>query len=1606
MLRSSLFVSPIKNRLLLLLLALQFFGVHAAAQEVFMSISGTTASTISGVDERQYDYWFKPSQTANNATIRIFDAGISKNSFDVIYGAMDTRTTFSLYRFSDLYEITPEGVRPKPDSLVKASPLKVLTVADEQQYRNRWAEFSRISKGDSPEGFIVRASTKDGGNDVNAFRIISTEANSLSAQSPNWRLVTINLSVALIELPNTFEAQFLPYTEGYSEYPKPTTFAVVGEEGAIVTLKDEFGKNASPKNPGDFWIPEVSGEKNRWGLSISKSKVNNHLSILSTSGFPMLWEFTPKLFKVQSEPPLRVIELPGKECNEVRFQIAPETKRGIGNAVPIWVFDAEKRTGDSTEFSFKESGDYNVSIWIPSSGIYFPKYWVRKFTTHVNAPPKSVISVSKNILSPNESLLFTSERSYDPEGKPLRFIWTVDGVPRGNSSEFRFQTSIPGKYAIGLTVVDDAKNSSCITNTSTAEVVVNSQPFTEIEFPAEFARKETQTFSAKNAYDPDNHPLNYLWSGKGVDPQNNSSSQADVYHEEHGYYDAALTVDDGTGTLNATYTKSVRYRVNAEPLPKFTLTELAAPNDKIVISASATTDADDRNLIYTWEVSDGRDFEGRDISLTFTSPGDYTVELSVDDGHNVSNSIQSLTKNIHINFPPVPVITAESQSTSAKQEFSASETVDKDDETLRYTWDFGDGTRGEGMDVTHLYQRNGTFKVTLTVDDGRRQTNSVQRISHEIEILRYPIAEFTIPDFGEPGKPVQVDASRSYAPSGDIESITWYIDGVQVADGKTALLTITEPGDHTITVVVKDNTGFEDAKSSKSKMVHINYPPTPEFTVSSEVFAPKDLISFDASSSSDNEGRIKAYMWRFSDGTVLNGPKVKKSFNKSGIVEFTLTVDDGSGFNNSIQQKSGRVLVNSTPILVSQSYIKTNSSRILLDASRSYDIDNHAINFEWVLPNGEKRSGASFFWDAPSGGVHFVSLNIDDGQGLSNSRVRETIKIVINRPPVAIVDSLVTACTGQTILFSGSRCFDPDADALKLTWDFGDGTQSSETNPAKTYKLPGQYSVKIFISDGFADQPTLAVIPVKIGGSPIAIQRFTDTTVCVQSLITFDGSLSFYPGGTIGSYAWDFGDGETALGKTVQHLYSKPGKYSVVLTVIGENALTGTSRCSRISQTNATVYVVSGPVAEIAINSWVAPGDTLMMDSSPSQSGDGKIVSIEWIIGADTNSTAYDSLATAPIKKQGEKIEHIFKKPGIYPVTLFIASNATTNCRTSSITKYVRVNYAPVIVWRLPKSIPLGEPLILDASQSKDPDGIIMGFEWKLDGRVIGTTPILQYTITAPGNHTIELKVYDDSPTRSKSSVVSNTIYVNAPSRPEMIVPSPIYAQETVPLRIKTSTRQKATSYAWLVNNTPVTDSTYQFPAGRHIITLISDDGLGLSNSIDSVRQEVFVTPAPLLEASLPRYLNKGAKLSFKKYSRERFSGFVNDDKLDSVYIAKEVGEVSITLGWKPKTEILATRVYSATVFDSLSFTESPETLVLTWNPANPSTLVSAPKINRVGNWNVSYKWFNSAKKLVGYGKMAEVPLLKGLNTFTVEATEQGVFGSVKSRAVVKVKTE
>ncbi len=163
--------------------------------------------------------------------------------------------------------------------------------------------------------------------------------------------------------------------------------------------------------------------------------------------------------------------------------------------------------------------------------------------------------------------------------------------------------------------------------------------------------------------------------------------------------------------------------------------------------------------------------------------------------------------------PPVDVLQAVITTTPgpAQGEYPLAVTFDasrSSGDIVEYLWTFGDGATGSGVISYHTYRERGTYPVFLTVVDRSGATHQAQT-TVSVHSKR-PIAQFTISPsaFIRAGEEVTFNASASYDPDGTVAEYLWDFGG---AWRSTSLATVThtfpEPGQYTVTLIVKDNEG-------------------------------------------------------------------------------------------------------------------------------------------------------------------------------------------------------------------------------------------------------------------------------------------------------------------------------------------------------------------------------------------------------------------------------------------------------------------------------------------------------------------------------------------------------------------------------------------------------------------------------------------------------------------------------------------------------------------------------------------------------------------------------------------------------------------------------
>ena len=108
-----------------------------------------------------------------------------------------------------------------------------------------------------------------------------------------------------------------------------------------------------------------------------------------------------------------------------------------------------------------------------------------------------------------------------------------------------------------------------------------------------------------------------------------------------------------------------------------------------------------------------------------------------------------------------------------------------------------------------------------------------------------------------------------------------------------------------------------------------------------------------------------------------------------------------------------------------------------------------------------------------------------------------------------------------------------------------------------------------------------------LNGDPFANFTLSPQNPSAGETVAFDAARSDDPDDSITSYDWDFGDGGTGSGRTVNHVYDSPGDYTVTLSVTDEfGSIATKSRDITITEGDGGGQTVAFPDA---FNDGVAP---------------------------------------------------------------------------------------------------------------------------------------------------------------------------------------------------------------------------------------------------------------------------------------------------------------------------------------------------------------------------------------------------------------------------------
>jgi ABC-type transport system substrate-binding protein len=543
----------------------------------------------------------------------------------------------------------------------------------------------------------------------------------------------------------------------------------------------------------------------------------------------------------------------------------------------------------------------------------------------------------------------------------------------------------------------------------------------------QFVVNETQSFTI-TVRDPDGDQINITWNfGDGQTATNQSTGNTldgVTFTQTHVYQSLAMpptglamnvTANDGIVANTATSYATVFVFPYPDALPELTTPILWYPYiayvDENVTWTVGARDAETGGgsgvgLTFTWVWDDGTinsttympSTKGGSVMDTqihlWTLPGAYSVELFVDDGsiwpgHNVSMGV--ITIEVVLNEAPWPPDVSAIYGLRNVWMDCIATASDVDGDSLKFTWDWGDGTYNvttspeTGRNVTvfsevkHVWTTQGTYTVTVWVDD---QT-------------------------GEPGHNVSGTATATIANAG------------QVSPSSIGLIPAPNPA----------------------------YPDRDVTFNASAVDANMDALTLylDYGDGNASSGALP------SGTTARQFSDFVHAYEAVGVYYVTLWVDDGT--DNVSKTVSLTIIENSPPWLILQSNASASYNRtftLLPSGVRDNDSDPLSVWFDWG--DGKISAGAPPFWNGTHVyemvGLVNVTVYADDGTGLAGHNVSKTTAVTINenfKPTISGEIVLTPTKTkykpGETIMFA-ITVRDYEGDEVNVTVDFGDGTDA------------------------------------------------------------------------------------------------------------------------------------------------------------------------------------------------------------------------------------------------------------------------------------------------------------------------------------------------------------------------------------------------------------------------------------------------------------------------------------------------------------------------------------------------------------------------------------
>jgi len=382
----------------------------------------------------------------------------------------------------------------------------------------------------------------------------------------------------------------------------------------------------------------------------------------------------------------------------------------------------------------------------------------------------------------------------------------------------------------------------------------------------------------------------------------------------------------------------------------------------------------------------------------------------------------------------------------------------------------------------------------------------------------------------------------------------------------------------------------------------------------------------------------------------------------------------------------------------------------------------------------------STFHSFDQDGTYDVTAWVVD-EGLVEALRANVTVTVLNRAPLPLIARTPpTALTGEAFSFHANESSDMDGQVVSARWEMGDGNVSSGWTTVHSYRWPGEYVVRLTVTD---DDGAVASTTVRItvgNRPPVASFGMDGVEVWKGRMAALNATASSDTDGRLVQYEWDFGDGtegEVTRSPVVLHVFERAGEVTVTLTVIDDLG------ASNVTTTTLTV-LNRAPEPRLRVGSATVPtGTPVSMEGSGSFDEDGELVGFAFTVldgdGREVEgwSGAEDAVTWTP------------SDDGVYTVRLEVMDDDGASATTEATVTVL--NRPPVLALNeltaaLRGTVVLAPASLVLGAQTADADGEVASVTWRdgLGGPILGEGGSVTVPVSRERAWSVHVRAVDD----------------------------------------------------------------------------------------------------------------------------------------------------------------------------------------------------------------------------------------------------------------------